>query len=100
MYHDSELEFEREYVASRSNPYLTMWSTLPVVDTNVAKWLASNLGKITRLINDEEVSVSDLFGTANGKRILTEIAITTTSPMHAVVNQLLTSLNSDRKSVV
>lgn len=88
------MEFEREYVASRSTPFLQMWSKLPTATGDVAQWLASNLGRITRLISDEESPVSEIFGAANGKKILQDIAITSTAPMHATLNQLLTTLDS------
>ena len=58
-----EFELEEEYVRARPDRIKSLWTEYsPVKHPDFPKWLALFLGKVARLLSEEEESAASLFG--------------------------------------
>ncbi len=73
---------EEEYIKARPAKVASLWESYsPEKHENFPRWLAIFLGKVTRLLTDEEENVSKLFGGPKGMIILCDLAIEALAPL-------------------
>ena len=77
---------EEEYIKARPAKVASLWESYsPEKHENFPRWLAIFLGKVTRLLTDEEENVSKLFGGPKGMIILCDLAIEALAPLTGFV---------------
>lgn len=94
-----EFELQEEYVRARPDRIKPLWEEYsPNKHPEFPKWLASFLGKVARLVADEEASTTALFGPEQSPAVLCDILIEALKPMTASLGSRLSSLRSPEAS--
>ena len=69
---------EEEYVKARPNKVCAVWASYSADSANAAnmpRWLAGYLGKVSRLLAEEDEHAVRLFGSSKGPLVLCDLAI-------------------------
>lgn len=94
-----EFELQEEYVRARPDRIKSLWEEYsPNKHPEFPKWLASFLGKVARLVADEESSTTALFGAEQSPAVLCDILIEALKPMTASLGSRLSKLRSPEAS--
>lgn len=93
--HVREQELEEEYVRARPDRIKTLWTEYsPTKHPDFPKWLATFLGKVARLLSDEEASTSTLFGAEKATVVLCDILVEALAPLTSGLGERLAQLRA------
>lgn len=94
-----EFELQEEYVRARPDRIKSLWEEYSLAKhPDFPKWLASFLGKVARLVADEEASTTALFGPEQAPAVLCDILIEALKPLTAALGARLSNLRSPEAS--
>lgn len=90
-----ETELETEYVTARPAKALQLWySYEPNEHESFAKWLALYLGKVARLVSEEQDNTTFLFGHSKGTKVLSSIIKEATNPLQSSLCDRLSNFST------
>lgn len=90
-----EHELEEEYVRARPDRIKSVWTEYnPAKHPDFPKWLATFLGKVARLLADEETSTATLFGADKSTAVLCDILIEALRPLTVGLSERLGHLRA------
>jgi hypothetical protein len=90
-----ESELQEEYVRARPDRIKALWDEYSAVKhQDFAKWLAAFLGKIARLLGEEEESATTLFGTGHAAVVLCDLLTESLRPLTSGLAGRLAQLSS------
>jgi hypothetical protein len=93
--YNRESELQEEYVRARPDRIKSLWDEYsPAKHPDFPKWLAAYLGKIARMLTEEEESTASLFGADQAPAVLCDLLIEALRPMTAALASRLTQLGS------